>query len=322
MDCFRGSGYAVPIRWKEGSDDTITIRWFRCEPDAKTFPGEHAFGSLIWEGDHRQEWQGPGEVTRDREYRRLKGTGAKGEHFAGEQDWFLTGVPAPHWNDKEDCGILPYFGDLTSDGGYSFDVWGGHPVTEGRWEPWEWTGNLVADGQFTPDVVPPGGFRAELAVACTWNAETPIYGGEIVVEGGSLDQQVVVSESVQSLPSSVGSTTISFESSVPDPSDMWDSGTPYLVTIQAAGSYNLHAAFFLHDEGGVGDLTVSFGLLVNGSEVSTSGQFTFNEFPQSPTFNVDALSLAHADQCKLIVHRIAAPYTVQIDCDWDINRVG
>lgn len=92
MDYLR-SGYRTRARLIQGSEATGFIRWFKAQPGAKVFPHQHAFGSLVWEGDHQQHWEGPGETSRTRSWSKSAGPPLPGTHFHGAASWFLFGVP-------------------------------------------------------------------------------------------------------------------------------------------------------------------------------------------------------------------------------------
>lgn len=92
MDFLR-SGYKARARFIAGSNVTGFLRWYKAPVGAKVFPYPTAFGSTVWEGDHRQEWEGPGEVDRQRTWAPTKGPKHDGLHFDGSADWYLHGIP-------------------------------------------------------------------------------------------------------------------------------------------------------------------------------------------------------------------------------------
>lgn len=94
MDVLR-SGYAVPMRLVRDSDDTISIRWYKCADGADVFPGPHAFGSSIWNGDDYDYSTGLGEASSQREWRRsVLTTTPPGIEHHGPDEWFRDGIPA------------------------------------------------------------------------------------------------------------------------------------------------------------------------------------------------------------------------------------
>lgn len=93
MDVLR-SGYRTKCRFHQGSDQEEEIVWYRADPDADLFPFSHAFGSTVWEGDHRDTFQGPGEVGRERTWSPSVGPLNDGKHFHGDPAWFKDGIPS------------------------------------------------------------------------------------------------------------------------------------------------------------------------------------------------------------------------------------
>jgi hypothetical protein len=92
MDFLR-AGYSTDARFYQDSTALGRIIWYRAPANAKVFPYEHAFGSTVWEGDHRTEFPGAGEIGRDRGWSRTVGPPFPGDHFEGKPEWFLTGIP-------------------------------------------------------------------------------------------------------------------------------------------------------------------------------------------------------------------------------------
>lgn len=106
MDVIR-SCYVTKMRLH--ADDpgkTTDVVWYRSEPGARAFPGQHRFGSLDWDGRYRE---GPlGEAgPRGAYYVGWNWLGKTGQSFCGERVRYVEGVStdtptcAP-----DDCGAL------------------------------------------------------------------------------------------------------------------------------------------------------------------------------------------------------------------------
>ena len=117
MDVLRS--YSVQqARLLAGSDDTTPIRWYRCAPGALSFPGFHAFGSPVWEGDERQVTVGPGVNFYPLQWAPTKYPAPAGLHYHGELSWYQDGLPAKGTAPTDACGVplmLPV-GGLRLDG--------------------------------------------------------------------------------------------------------------------------------------------------------------------------------------------------------------
>lgn len=94
------AGYVGAIKPWRGSDDTIAIRWYRAKPGAKEFPYPSAFTSSVWDTFAGAEEPEVGEVKAYRIWSPTKWKDAPpGDHFHGDPDWWLRGIPAEHRHD-------------------------------------------------------------------------------------------------------------------------------------------------------------------------------------------------------------------------------
>lgn len=89
--------YYAQARIREDPDLVVTVRFYRAPPGALPFPGNHAFGSNVWEwGD----WEAPrsGLGMLDFNFRRQAADapppGVTGRSTPTPLSWFLDGVPA------------------------------------------------------------------------------------------------------------------------------------------------------------------------------------------------------------------------------------
>jgi hypothetical protein len=98
MDILR-SGYAVPMRLFQDSDDTVMIRWYKVDDDTPVFPGEHATGSAVYEDDYGLGDPPIGEVSRLHSWRPTNLPHPPGNHIDGDTSWFLDGIPAARRSD-------------------------------------------------------------------------------------------------------------------------------------------------------------------------------------------------------------------------------
>lgn len=92
MDVLR-SAHATNAR--VGSDNLTEskIRWYKCKPGAKAFPGFHAFGSPVWE-PHPDEWtQGPGVFAEPLTWTPKDIQAPPGTEFHGLKEWYERGIP-------------------------------------------------------------------------------------------------------------------------------------------------------------------------------------------------------------------------------------
>lgn len=106
----RRSGARQAYRIFAGSDDTVTIRWVKCLPGAKPLPFPCSINAAsIWDSNLWTPQQPIGEAVK-------WGTPTKddfthhapGQHWCGEPEWFLTGIPPEHRHDAPcDCQLQP-----------------------------------------------------------------------------------------------------------------------------------------------------------------------------------------------------------------------
>jgi hypothetical protein len=87
------SCYSTPARLIAGSDETFTIRYFRAAKDALGFPGNNAFGSLVWDRPILEPYQGTGCFTRQKTWDPGFNPGCPGTGPIANPEWFLTGLP-------------------------------------------------------------------------------------------------------------------------------------------------------------------------------------------------------------------------------------
>lgn len=92
MDVIR-SAYRCEMRMYEDSDVLTKVRWYRCAPSARFFPGYHRFASANWAHD-KEAMYGPGEVSPfPRPYSKLAGPeGVDGTHYCGPLRAFMSGA--------------------------------------------------------------------------------------------------------------------------------------------------------------------------------------------------------------------------------------
>jgi hypothetical protein len=101
---FLRSFHLAPCRFKLGGQD-VWVRWYKAVPGALPLPFESAFGSAVWITDYDEDkpplgMQGPtppgrGKVPSRYVWRPNRMAGAPpGQHWHGEPDWFLHGIPA------------------------------------------------------------------------------------------------------------------------------------------------------------------------------------------------------------------------------------
>jgi len=91
MDWLR-SCYTAPCRFDAEGDATATIRWYKAAPDAKGFPGKHAFASSVWQDDHGLKFSGPGELRDDHKWSRNGKKPCPGQEWQGQLEWYATGL--------------------------------------------------------------------------------------------------------------------------------------------------------------------------------------------------------------------------------------
>jgi hypothetical protein len=156
--------YTSAARLVAGSDETFTIRWYPAAPGAKTFPGEHAFGSHVWIDPHNGPWEGPGEIDQVRSKVKGINPGFTGQCVPDNPEWFLAGMPPSVLAGPDParvccrrtvspiggplCGGTAYFairekGQLVLDGSYTLSP-----------APLAFTGKLVLDGMAQGPVFP------------------------------------------------------------------------------------------------------------------------------------------------------------------------
>lgn len=100
MDFLR-SAHRVPAVVSADGQTSTKIRWYKCKPGAKAFPGFHAFGSAIWE-PHPDEWtEGPGVKSFPLEWRPAGIRAPAGTEFHGQQEWYEKGIPREVLDDPE-----------------------------------------------------------------------------------------------------------------------------------------------------------------------------------------------------------------------------
>lgn len=89
------------------SDEEILVRWYPARPDAKVFPGWHAFGHPAWEdAEGRDQFVGPGMILEGQEWRGSTYPAPPGQHWHGELDWFEHGLPSrPVETPASLCGV-------------------------------------------------------------------------------------------------------------------------------------------------------------------------------------------------------------------------
>lgn len=92
MDVLR-SAHTVPARVGSDNEAESQLRWYKCKPGAKAFPGFHAFGSAVWE-PHPDEWtQGPGVKTGPLAWAKKDIVTPPGIEYHGQMEWYQKGIP-------------------------------------------------------------------------------------------------------------------------------------------------------------------------------------------------------------------------------------
>lgn len=92
MDYLR-AGYRAPARWLQTGSDTVTIRWYRAAPGAKTYLAPHAFGSTVWDLPGDVAATGPGEVPNVRTFAPSPPIAPPGQSTPTPATYFAQGVP-------------------------------------------------------------------------------------------------------------------------------------------------------------------------------------------------------------------------------------
>lgn len=98
MDFLRVFG-TQEVRYIQGLNATQKIRWYKAADGAKVFPHEHAFGFPVWDGDHYNPEPEIGTQGNRLKWSQGTNPGLTGQHFEGNAEWFLRGVPPAHAND-------------------------------------------------------------------------------------------------------------------------------------------------------------------------------------------------------------------------------
>jgi hypothetical protein len=70
-----------------------SIRWYKCKPDALIFPHPHAFGFNVWDDPEVREGRAIGFTPGLGSWNNGLNHGEAGQHFHGQPDWFLFGIP-------------------------------------------------------------------------------------------------------------------------------------------------------------------------------------------------------------------------------------
>jgi hypothetical protein len=85
---------ALPATLIAGEDRTVRVRWYFAKPDALVFPGYQAYDPPWWEGEQATD-PGPGVFGQTGNWRsRHYSAAGDGQHFRGQLQWFLTGIPS------------------------------------------------------------------------------------------------------------------------------------------------------------------------------------------------------------------------------------
>jgi hypothetical protein len=86
------AGYKVDVRPFKDSDQTVTIRWFKCKPGAKWLPFSSVIRPQVWNSED-YAYQGRGEVwATAREFRQYPWVpGLEGTHYCGTRADFEEG---------------------------------------------------------------------------------------------------------------------------------------------------------------------------------------------------------------------------------------
>lgn len=157
MDLLRSCSKQLMMPVANSPLTKVLATWYRAAPTATVFPGEHSFGSPVWDSEHPTTTTLGFDANAPRIYYNGKRENASdGTRFAGPADYFVNGAPA--------LALLPRGVNET-------------PV-ECLLPPW----GLVTGGQAIPVIAAAGGLRtggsatAPVSVASTiryWTWSTP-----------------------------------------------------------------------------------------------------------------------------------------------------
>lgn len=99
MDVLKSHDVTRTRLYRDGRE--IWVRWYPAAPDAKTYPGWHAFGHPAWEEEwDRDTFRGPGCLYRGRRWRRKRYPAPPGLDYIGTPDDFEFGL-------ESDAGMPP-----------------------------------------------------------------------------------------------------------------------------------------------------------------------------------------------------------------------
>lgn len=85
------SGSLTKARGFADSDEEVWLRWFKCQPGAKPYPGWLWSGNPMWEPF--PNFSGPGVHNRPAIYRPMTLSPSPGLHYHGQPEWFENGLP-------------------------------------------------------------------------------------------------------------------------------------------------------------------------------------------------------------------------------------
>lgn len=171
------SGYSAPAKWRQDSDDTVMIRWYRAAPNALVFPYPHAFGSTAYDEPDEWNFRGPGEQKPS--YYEWSTSGPSvpdGQSTPTPPDWFLLGAPAS-------CAAQPC-NDATLGVQGSFlkavDAPEARLQLRASWEPLGATGVV---GLKASIVLNPASFSTRLGAGTSFVEPVANFSAELGVEG-------------------------------------------------------------------------------------------------------------------------------------------
>ncbi len=87
---------------EEGTNIPARLKWYKCQPGAKAFPGWHAFGATCWEPMPWEWTRGPGIYPFGKEWTPSNIQAPPGTEYHGKQAWFERGIPQSVWDHPAD----------------------------------------------------------------------------------------------------------------------------------------------------------------------------------------------------------------------------
>ena len=92
MDILR-SPHLTAAQVTSDATNQTWLRWYPAAPGARAFPSWHAFGDPVWDSDFPTP-EGVGCYASPLIWRPKKYPAPPGQHYLGQPDWFLNGIPS------------------------------------------------------------------------------------------------------------------------------------------------------------------------------------------------------------------------------------